>query len=366
MRLADFILRNTERITSEWEAFAATRLPAARSMTRLALRNHIAHILNAIAKDISEPQTDAEQRAKSHGNAPAGAAETAAQTHGLLRAKSGFDIIQMTSEYRALRASVLRLWMQACEPEPPHRDDVIRFNEAIDQALAESVAFFSERIEQQRNLFLGMLGHDMRTPLQAIQMTATYLGRLNAGEKVTDAATRLVASGKRMQALLDDLVDFNRVNLGLGITVNRGPVDLAQLVALEVSQLQAAHPGRLIELSITGQTSGSWDATGLQRMLDNLVGNALKYGRQDAPVQVVVTGDVDGVVIEVRNQGEYLDSQTLESLFDPLRRGPHQEDGRSAVAGLGLGLFISRQIARAHGGTSTPDLTQPRRCSPPA
>ena len=150
------------------------------------------------SKDISTSQSREAQTAKSLGRAPIriGAPETAAQTHALLRARSGFDINQLAAEYRALRASVLRLWGDDSPPESTHLDDIIRFNEAIDQALAESVAFFSAEVDQARNLFLGMLGHDLRNPLQTIQMTASYLVALNAGAKVSEAAGRLINSAR--------------------------------------------------------------------------------------------------------------------------------------------------------------------------
>lgn len=363
MRLAHFILRDMERILAEWEAFAATRLPAANKMTRLALRNHADKILRAIARDLSTPQSAAEQLAKSHGEAQirADAPETAAQTHGLLRAKSGFDIKQMTSEYRALRASVLRLWFEACGSQDPHLEDIVRFNEAIDQALAESVAFFVDRVEQGRNLFLGMLGHDMRSPLQVIQMTATMLGRPNGGAIAGDAAARLVRSGQRMQALLDDLVDFNRVNLGMGIAVHRQPGDLGHLFEEGVVQLRAAHPRRRIDLQVRGTTTGSWDAASLHRVLDNLVGNALKYGLPDSPVRVIVNGEAEDVIVEVHNNGLQIDPETMDSLFEPLRRGPAQSEGERNEMGLGLGLYISREVVKAHGGdirvSSSPDET---------
>ncbi|BFG81299.1 hypothetical protein PTKU46_93330 [Paraburkholderia terrae] len=231
MRLADFILRDVGHIVAEWEAFAATLLPAARTMDSLALRDHAQHILQAVAKDLSTPQTQDAQREKSMGRAPKqiGAPETAAQTHALLRARGGFNINQMVAEYRALRASLLRLWIDECEPAVPDLDDMIRFNEAIDQAVAESVGFFDAQVEQARNLLLGMLGHDMRSPLQTIQATSTYLAALNAGENVSQAAARLIRSGARMNALLDDLCDFNRTKLGLGINITLGNVDLAAL-----------------------------------------------------------------------------------------------------------------------------------------
>ena len=152
------------------------------------------------------------QTEKSLGRKPIalGAPETAAQTHAILRARSGFDINQLAAEYRALRASVLRLWTDAYVPsDVTEFEQVIRFNEAIDEALAESISYFHSQVEQARNLLLGMLGHDLRSPLQSIQMTATYLSALNAGTEVSSAAARLISSGSRMKALLDDLVDFN-------------------------------------------------------------------------------------------------------------------------------------------------------------
>jgi hypothetical protein len=355
MRLADFILENLETIIGEWEAFAATRLPAAQRMTQLALRDHAEQILRAVAKDLRQPQTRAEQSAKSRGLAPrlADAPETAAETHGLLRAKSGFDINQMASEYRALRASVLRLWIDAASPQETDLQDMVRFNEAIDQALAESVAFHSERVQQARNLFLGTLGHDMRTPLQAILTTADYLEELNAGEMVSEAAARLIRSGQRMQALLDDLVQFNRINLGQGLPVHRQTCDLTAVVAEEVAQLRAAYPDHRIDLAVHGSGAGSWDALCVQRLVGNLVVNAIKYGASDAAVRVVVDGAGEDVAIEVHNQGAPIDPATLESLFDPLTRGAHGERTDSRDGGLGLGLYIAREVAKAHGGDIT-------------
>ncbi len=149
MRLADFILRDMEAIVQQWEVFAATLLPAAASMESLALRDHAQQILEAVAKDLQTPQTAQAQREKSLGRGPnlIDATETAAQTHAVLRARGGFNIKQLAAEYRALRASVLRLWIDDCQPDAPHMDDIIRFNEAIDQALAESVGFFSEQVD---------------------------------------------------------------------------------------------------------------------------------------------------------------------------------------------------------------------------
>ncbi|RQR49113.1 sensor histidine kinase [Burkholderia sp. Bp9125] len=352
MRLADFMVRNMEPILVQWEAFAATLLPAAKGMDSLGLRDHARQILEAVAKDIGTPQTREEQHEKSLGRAPTplNAAETAAQTHAVLRARRGFNINQLAAEYRALRASVLRLWIDECQPSPPHMEDMLRFNEAIDQALAESIAFFSEQVEQARNLLLGMLGHDMRTPLQTIQITATYLAALNAGEEVSDAAARLIRSGGRMQGLLDDLCDFGRTQLGLGINVVPGNVDLAHVLANVVDELRAAHPSREITIDVRGDLRGHWDDQRMQQLLSNLVGNAVKYGAPNTPVRVAAASTDTEVLIEIGNRGPAMDGPTLDRIFDPLKRGADQSGRAGDNDGLGLGLYIASEIAKAHHG----------------
>jgi hypothetical protein len=352
MRLADFILQDMEAILVEWEAFAATLLPAAAGMTSLALRDHAQHILEAVAKDLTTPQTREEQAEKSKGRAPrvAGAPETAAQTHAVLRARSGFDINQLVAEYRALRASVLRRWIDARPLDQPGLEDVIRFNEAIDQAVAESVGHFHAQVERARNLLLGMLGHDMRGPLNTILMTASYLAALNAGEEVSVSAARLIRSGAAMQALLDDLQDFNRTRLGLGIKVVPSDIDVVAVVTDELEQWRGAHPNRQIELAATGDSRGRWDGARLQQLVRNLVSNAIQYGSPDTAVRVGLRGEEAEVRVEVTNSGPTLSPSALSQIFDPLKRGSAQGDSRDARGGLGLGLFIVREIAKAHGG----------------
>ncbi|HVL13345.1 MAG TPA: sensor histidine kinase [Gemmata sp.] len=352
MRLAEFILRDMEAILREWEAFAATQLPAAARMTPLALRDHAKQILAAVAKDVSTHQTKQAQADKSKGKAQEflGAPETAAETHAILRARSGFDINQLAAEYRALRASVLRLWMDACSPDDRNLEDVVRFSEAIDQAIAESIFFFTARVDRARNLLLGMLGHDMRSPLNTILTTASYLVALNAGDTVSGAASRLIRGGTALKALLDDLVDFNRIMLGLGINVALADIDLVAVFADELEQLRGAHPRRQIKLATAGDTQGRWDGPRLQQLLRNLVVNALKYGAPDAPVRVVLTGAKADVRIEVANSGPTMERSILDQLFDPLKRGPAARESGNTDEGLGLGLFIVREVARAHGG----------------
>jgi signal transduction histidine kinase len=351
MRLAEFIERDMETILGEWEVFAGAQLPAAAGMNPEALRDHAEQILRAVAKDMMTAQSSDEQSQKSKGRAVhiVDAPDTAAETHAFLRAQSGFSINQMAAEYRALRASVLHLWTEAGDPRATDYRDMLRFNEAIDQALTESVAFFNTKLTEERNLLLGMMGHDMRNPLHVIQMSATLLIQLDAGDRVAATAARIVRSASQMKALLDDLIDFNRTNLGLGIHIAPTGVNLANLFSDALEQLRVSHPGRQIELQSTGNVSGIWDPHRLHQVLNNLILNALKYGAGDTPVRVVLIGTPGEVEFSVHNRGPMMERSSLHHIFDPLVRGEtggnYKSDGN-----LGLGLYIARQIATAHGG----------------
>jgi len=347
VRLADFILQHMEEILVRWEEFAGG-LPNARLMSVAELRDHAEQILRAVCKDLALPQTTEARDLKGKGRAPPiDASETAAQTHALLRARAGFDINEMAAEYRALRASVLGSWVDAGDLHTTDLADMLRFNEAIDQAICESVLFFSAEQERARNLLLGILGHDMRSPLNAIQLTAHHLKNLNAGDAVSSAAGMLIRSGTRMKVLLDDLTDFNRQRLGIGLHIVPSEGDLRAILEDELQELRSAHPGRDIDLAATGDLRGNWDHGRLQQVISNLVVNALKYGAPGSKVRVTASGLSDQVVFAVENQGEPITASELERLFDPLRRGTARpaEDG-----GLGLGLFICAEVAKAHGG----------------
>src|SRR4030095_1107392 len=127
------------------------------------LRDHAGEMLDAITADLNSQQSESEQAEKSKGkrDAKPGRSDTAAQLHGAARAESGFSVEQVFSEYRALRASVIRLWIEHTGALGP-KDfvDLGRFNEAIDQALAESIARYTRNINHSREVFLGILGHD--------------------------------------------------------------------------------------------------------------------------------------------------------------------------------------------------------------
>ena len=351
MRLADFIETNMEEILSDWEEFARTLLPAAGAMSMSALRDHAEQIMHAVAQDLRKNQSRSEQAAKSRGETvrSAPSPETAAETHAVLRATGGFTIQQMVAEYRALRAAVLRRWADSHEPGPNTLGDMTRFNEAIDQAVAESVDFFTVESERWRNVFLGVLGHDLRGPLNAILLTSRLLAQMNDGTPVNDVITRLIRGGERMRQLLDDLLDYNRGSLDLGIPVTPAITDLALTCQEEIELQRVAWPDNVIDLVSEGPTQGMWDASRLKQVVGNLIANAAKYGDPGTPVTVRLAGNDHDVLLSVENTGPAIAAAGMQLLFEPLRRGAHG-DVRTERTSLGLGLFIVRQIVRAHGG----------------
>lgn len=350
MRLAEFITADSAAILAEWDEFASSTLPAPASISRIQLRDHAAQLLATIAKDLRTYQSSSDQEKKAKGLAPEHD-DSAANAHGLLRAQEGFDVNQMAAEYRALRACVLRLWTaEISAPAATDIQDMVRFNEAIDQALAESLGTFSSELERSRNLLLGMLGHDMRNPLSVILVTAAHLTKLTAQPEVSSAAKRLILSGARMKALLNDLVDFSRTRLGIGVNIRRSETDLSVVFREQIELLRTANPEKTIELDVSGDSTGWWDANRMHQVLGNLVTNAIKYGA-DQPVRVTLAGQADEVSFSVCNKGNPIAPEFLHDIFRPLRRGAQQGALLDAAdEGMGLGLYITKEIVTAHAG----------------
>jgi len=355
VRLADFIAANREPILAEWEAFARTCTPASGAMDIVALRDHAGEMLGVIVADLRTPQGAAAQAEKSRGNAPDETdAPTAAEEHGAGRAESGFTVEQMVSEYRALRASVIRLWTAARgELGPADLDDLTRFNEAIDQSLAESISRYTEDLDESKDMFLAILGHDLRTPLSAIATSAKFiLGTQAPPEPSLTLVSRIVRSATRMHAMVGDLLDFTRSRLGGGIPITRAPMSMARVAREVADEIAAAHPLRPPRVEASGEQWGEWDCARISQVLANLMGNAVEHGSERTPVRVVVGGDDREVTIAIHNRGPAIPSGRLDGIFNPMKardaRGSTAADGPSGS--LGLGLYIAERIVHAHQG----------------
>lgn len=354
MRLADFILDNLEPILQSWEDFARSIPGTARSMDVKALRDHAEQMLRTIADDLRTSQSITEQIDKSIGKANRSKGETAAETHAILRHSAGFSIDEMVSEYRALRSSVLRKWLQAIESGTSFEvEDMTRFNEAIDQALAESVASYSQSVTTTRNIFLGILGHDLRTPLGAIQLGAeVLLLDDNLTAKPTMLASRIYTSAKRANKIVTDLLDFTRSQSGAGLPVHRIETNLAEVCEGMVEEVRAYNPERQITYETSGNLIGSFDASRMEQVFSNMISNAVQHGSKTAAIKVGMRGEQEHAVFTVHNQGHPIAKDAVADIFNPMSRHSQYAEGEHGPhSGLGLGLYIASEIVSAHKGT---------------
>lgn len=354
MRLADFILTNRAAILAEWEEFAKSCAPASGSMSITALSDHASEMLTVIAEDLKTPQGSLEQSEKSKGHAPVLPMQerTAAEKHGTGRAVSGFTMDQMVAEYRALRASVIRLWMkEQGEITITDLDDLTRFNEAIDQSLTESITRFTQDLDNSKEMFLAILGHDLRTPIGAVMTSAKFmLETEELAEPHLTLTSRIVSSATRMNQMVGALLDFTRSRLGGGIPISRARMNLGKVVHDVVDEIAAAHPDRTIEVDARGALKGEWDSARMSQVLTNLIGNALEHGSNRTAVTVDVHGDEKEVSIAIRNRGAVIPEDQLDGIFNAMKRQGMAEQGKGPSGNLGLGLYIADQIVHAHNG----------------
>jgi signal transduction histidine kinase len=324
-------------------------------MDRAALRDHAAEMLKDIVKDLRTPQTELQQSENSKGNPDdtSGSADTAAEVHGAGRASSGFSVGEMVSEYRALRASVIRLWTKENGTlVGADLDDLMRFNEAIDQALAESITRYTEDLDHSKEMFLAILGHDLRSPLAAVTMASQFmLENGDLGEPNLTLTTRIVRGSKRMNQMVSDLLDFTRSRLGSGVPIVRGRMDMAKVVGDAVDETAAAHPDIVMRFTSDGDLTGNWDSARISQVVANLLGNAVQYGLPKGTVTVSAQGRAGEVVLTVHNNGPAIPSADMRGLFNPLKRLKAGEAAVRDSSNLGLGLYIAERIVTAHGGT---------------
>jgi signal transduction histidine kinase len=234
-----------------------------------------------------------------------------------------------------------------CYPGPRTFTDTER---SLATAIAHQIAFAVDRqlAAQERERVLGIVGHDLRNPLNAISVSAKLLLRRDVPEVVTKPVRRIVTSAERMERLIVQLLAFTQARHGSGLVLHRRPTDLADVARLVLEETEAANPSKTVHLCVLGDSSGEWDPDRLSEVLSNLLGNAVQHGG-DGPVDVRVRAEGTEVVVEVHNDGPAIPPAVLPSLFDPFRRGAGKDRVRSSS--VGLGLYISREIIRAHGGS---------------
>lgn len=354
MRLSDFILTNLEPIVQAWEDFAIslnTLMPATDSE---GLRNHIENVLCTVALTMQTPAIIPPCLRENAQGQPSTDRESSAQRHGRTRLMAGFTLDQVVAEYQALRSSVLRQWLiLGYADEHLHVTDMIRFNEALDQALGESITAYGQAVENTRKTVLGVLGHDLRTPLGAVTLGADLLMQTeeNMSSRGKRIITQISASVQNANEMVCDLVDLARCNLGTGIPVNPKPSDLSQLCRSVVAEVSGAHPKASIVFKDTETVKGMFDTARMTQVFSNLISNAVRHGAPTLPIEVALVNCDNTAHFSVHNYGDPIPASVLLTLFNPegrYSRYSGTEPNRSS--GLGLGLFIASQIVRGHEG----------------
>lgn len=251
--------------------------------------------------------------------------------------------------FRAMttRATMLLTQAQLMARERRARQEAQRAQEELQQT-----ALFREQ-------FLGIVGHDLRNPLNAILLSANaILLSAQASPATMKAAGRIAASAQRMGRMISELMDLTRGRLGGGIPVTRKPGDLFATFRHAVDELQAANPSRELLLEVSGDGQGEWDADRMAQVLVNLGMNAIQHSPEGTCVTFVLRGRPEQVVLEVHNEGPPISEQLLSELFQPFRRRLKPEPGVSKGQGLGLGLYIVHQIVSGHEGTVSVSSTE--------
>lgn len=361
MRLSDFILSKTELILQAWEDFARsidTPMPA---MDVKGLRNHAEFILKVVVADMRKSQTQAQQIEKAEGREPLRDDTNPAHTHAITRLVAGFTMDQMVSEYRALRSSVLRLWLaHGFAGEAHQAQDMIRFNEAIDQALVESIAAYGEAVENTRKTMLAVLGHDLRSPLGAVMMAGGLLQKTDyLRDREKKLSNQIFSSVQRATSMVNDLLDLARCNLGTGIPIQTENTALNPVCTSIVQETRTAFPDASIEYDQSEIITGSFDMSRMAQVFSNLIGNAVRHGNLEQPIYVTLVRDGDNAVFTVQNYGEVIPAGAMPYLFTPGgRHSAYASEDKGPSAGLGLGLFIASEIVAGHGGRIETESTR--------
>ncbi|PTL83256.1 PAS domain-containing sensor histidine kinase [Vitiosangium sp. GDMCC 1.1324] len=254
--------------------------------------------------------------------------------------------VESPYELTGMRGDGKRLFLEVLGRQVEYAGRPVRMTAVWDISARKASEEAASRADVFREQLLGVVGHDLRSPLYAIQLSVGALQRAgDLNDTQARQVTHVATAARRMERMIHELLDYTRARLAGGIPVRPSALALDKQLERVVEQFQVSHPTRLIVAKAEGDTRGSWDESRLGQLLDNLVGNAVQHSPEDTPVEVKLTGASDGITLMVRNDGPPVPLEERSTLFEPFKRGK-----RATGDGLGLGLYIARQIVMAHGG----------------
>jgi signal transduction histidine kinase len=332
--LSEHLRGHKRDIAAVWEAKVRAELSELRPLDAMGLIDHLPEFIDGLA---AWTESSSEVIDPAFGSLLEG--------HALQRLNYGIDLVTVTREYALLRSTVLHELMSVPTTDSI-REPLTRVNEGMDAAIHAAVRRYTHVRDQVRDRFVGILAHDLRTPLGAIAMGAAQIMATSAGpeDKHHRLGTMINRSAERMTRMIEDVIEFARGHLGGGIPVTLTPGDLGEIVREAVDEVRLAHPERAIALEMSGTLVGVWDRDRVLQLVSNLVGNAMQHGEDPTTIGLHENADRTALILTVNSHGPVIAADRLRHLFDPLRI-----ETRKTRRGLGLGLYIVRQIALSHG-----------------
>jgi signal transduction histidine kinase len=332
--LAGRLRAESSEITRLWVDAILQDVEELRPLPPGAVIDHMPEFLDALAEWVDGRREESQR-----------GFEALAKGHALTRFGFGVPLDALVREYVILRETILGRVLPA-EGEGV-REQLVDMNTGIDLAVYAAVVRYAARRDSVRERFVAILGHDLRTPINAIALAAQ---NLRGEPALTGSQTHLVSTIRRatdrVGRMISDVMDFARGRLDGGIPAEPVACDMAEILNDVIAELSMAHPHRTFELSVHGDTRGAWDRDRVAQAMTNLVGNAVEHGRD--PIRVSAVADDHSVTTAVSNPGPPIPAERLLTLFEPFHVRDLAEAPRAAQ-GLGLGLFIVGQIALAHG-----------------
>lgn len=340
-------------ITRQFAAFASGHWPTRGPVSSQVLEDGVQHLISTFAAytetadSAAEPSSDAPGAPREKGSTLIRAGEL----HAAQRLRHGYDIDDVIAEYRALRRSLLSIVLDTASPNQELLRDVVRLNDAVDQALAASSAWHSARLARSREVITASLGNDLHGPLGAMRASARYLlGRDDLDSACFDAAGRVLDGCSVIQPIIDDLLDFSRAGLAAALPMHTRQVVLSKLYESAVEDLKTAHPDADIRFTCADEVIGKWDEVRMVQMIGELVANAMTDNRRGDTVSIALAPDDAGnAVLTVQNFEQAFDAESLPFMFDPVGKAQDAGDGP------GRGLFIANEIAVAQRGSIAVD-----------
>ena len=275
-----------------------------------------------------------------------------ARDHAIEHHRAGHELTEALNEYEVLRGMLLEV---ALEGEQTELASSLRsLATALDRTIAEAVARYEAEHHHVRERFMGMLVHDLRDPLTAVTMSANLLSEMTLGDRQSQLVGRITRGARRIERMIDEVVDFARSRDGEPISMTPATFDMAEVCNEAILEARAQPAPRDIQLEIAGNVTGTWDRERTRQVLVNLIANATQSSQGAIRVRVHESEDRGLVVVAVTNRGPVITPELLSRIFDPFARAMFDQ---TRIRGLGLGLYLVDQIVRAHGGAVRADST---------